>query len=152
MIELVSTERCIRCDVCIRVCPTDVFTRGADGVPEIARPDDCQTCFMCEAWCPTDALFVAPHVEPLPADSPLRDERELERSGLLGSYRRVLGWGKGRSPGAAQDRSFSVLAALHGPPPPRLPELSAPATPPARAARPRERTAPSPPRTAGTEA
>ena len=130
MIELVSAERCIRCDICIRVCPTDVFTRGADGVPEITRLDDCQTCFMCEAWCPTDALFVAPQTEPLPADSPLRDERELERTGLLGSYRRVLGWGKGRSPGAVRDRSFSVLAALHGPPPPRVAELVA-QTPPA---------------------
>jgi NAD-dependent dihydropyrimidine dehydrogenase PreA subunit len=125
MIELVSAERCIRCDVCIRVCPTDVFERGADGLPEIARRDDCQTCFMCEAWCPTDALFVAPHIDALAPDSPLRDERELDRSGLLGSYRRVLGWGKGRSPGAARDRSFSVLAALHGPVPPRVPELVA---------------------------
>jgi len=129
MIELVSAERCIRCDICVRVCPTAVFERGPDGLPEIARQGDCQTCFMCEAWCPTDALFVAPQMDPVAADSPLRDERELVRAGLLGSYRRVLGWGSGRSPGAARDRSFHVLAALHGPVPPRVPQLVAESEP-----------------------
>lgn len=60
MIEIVSAAACIACDVCVKVCPTDVFDRGADGVPVIARQSDCQTCFMCEAYCPTDALYVAP--------------------------------------------------------------------------------------------
>ena len=122
MIELVSSSRCIRCDVCIRVCPTDVFERGADGVPQIVRQEDCQTCFMCEAWCPTDALFVAPPIVPLESDSPLRDEDELIRRGLLGSYRKVLGWGAGREPGAQEDRSFNVLSRMHGATPERLPE------------------------------
>jgi NAD-dependent dihydropyrimidine dehydrogenase PreA subunit len=124
MIELVSSSRCIRCDVCIRVCPTDVFERGADGVPEIVRQEDCQTCFMCEAWCPTDALFVAPPTVPLESDSPLRDEDELVRRGLLGSYRKVLGWGPGREPGAQEDRSFNVLSRMHGATPQRLPEYA----------------------------
>jgi hypothetical protein len=110
--------------------PAAVFERGADGLPEIARQTDCQTCFMCEAWCPTDALFVAPQLDPVAADSALRDERELARAGLLGSYRQVLGWGPGQSPGAARDRSFHVLAALHGPVPPRVPELVAESGPP----------------------
>jgi NAD-dependent dihydropyrimidine dehydrogenase PreA subunit len=96
VIELVSPERCITCDKCIRVCPTDVFDRGADGVPVIARQSDCQTCFQCEANCPTDALFVAPQTHP----QPLLNEHELAASGLLGSYRAQLGWGHGRTPGA----------------------------------------------------
>jgi ferredoxin len=58
----------------------------------IKRQADCQTCFMCEAWCPTDALFVAPQTEPVVADSPYRDEAWLIERGLLGSYRRELGW------------------------------------------------------------
>jgi len=123
MIELVSAQRCIRCDICIRVCPTNVFDRGPDGVPQIARQEDCQTCFMCEAWCPEDALFVAPQTTAVAADSPLRHEPTLVANGLLGSYRRELGWGDGRTPTAARDSSFSVLSALHGPPPPRLVEL-----------------------------
>ncbi len=70
MIELVSEQRCIKCDVCIRVCPTNVFERGADRLPVIKRQADCQTCFMCEAWCPTDALFVAPETEPVARTPP----------------------------------------------------------------------------------
>jgi len=100
MIELVLAERCIGCDRCIDVCPTQVFDRGADGVPVLARQPDCQTCFQCEAYCPADALFVSPHVVPLPPDSPHRDGGALDRADLLGGYRRELGWGRGRSLGA----------------------------------------------------
>jgi NAD-dependent dihydropyrimidine dehydrogenase PreA subunit len=96
VIELVSAERCIRCDVCIRVCPTNVFGHGPDRLPVIAHQDACQTCFMCEAWCPTDALFVAPQTSPVPANSVYRDEGWLIEQGLLGSYRREIGWANGR--------------------------------------------------------
>lgn len=95
MIEIVSAQRCIGCDRCVDVCPTDVFDRGADGVPVIARQADCQTCFLCEAWCPVDALFVAPERDPLPEGL---DEASLD--GELGSYRAAIGWGHGRTPGA----------------------------------------------------
>ncbi|WP_458315911.1 4Fe-4S binding protein [Mycolicibacterium brisbanense] len=100
MIEIVDEDRCIACDRCIDVCPTRVFDRGADGIPVIARHDNCQTCFQCEAYCPTDALFVAPLVAPAPADSPFRDAAALAAAGLLGGYRRELGWGGGRTLGA----------------------------------------------------
>ena len=100
MIELVAPERCIGCDRCVEVCPTRVFDRGADGIPVIARHDSCQTCFQCEAYCPTDALFVAPLAIPVPPDSPFRDVAGLAATGLLGGYRRELGWGKGRALGA----------------------------------------------------
>jgi NAD-dependent dihydropyrimidine dehydrogenase PreA subunit len=100
MIEVVAAERCIGCDRCIEVCPTRVFDRGADGVPVIARHDSCQTCFQCEAYCPTDALFVAPLTTPMPVGSDLRDATALQAAGLLGGYRRELGWGSGRSLGA----------------------------------------------------
>ncbi|MCT9930028.1 ferredoxin family protein [Planotetraspora sp. A-T 1434] len=93
MIEIVSRERCVACDKCVEVCPTDVFRRGEDGIPVIARQSDCQTCFMCEAYCPVDALFVAPQAHPLP-------ERPDEADVPLGSYRRQIGWGHGRKPGA----------------------------------------------------
>jgi NAD-dependent dihydropyrimidine dehydrogenase PreA subunit len=96
MIELVSEARCIKCDVCIRVCPTNVFEHGPDRLPVIAHQETCQTCFMCEAWCPTDALFVAPQDSPVPEGSPYLDEAWLIERGLLGSYRRELGWATGR--------------------------------------------------------
>ena len=96
MIELVSEQSCIACDKCIAVCPTNVFERGPDGVPVIARHTDCQTCFQCEANCPVDALFVAPYTHPLPE----HDAAALAGTGLLGSYRASIGWGRGRTPGS----------------------------------------------------
>ena len=67
MIEVVSATRCIECNVCVSVCPTNVFDLVPGAPPTITRQSDCQTCFMCEAYCPVDALFVAPEVDPLPA-------------------------------------------------------------------------------------
>ena len=97
MIELVSASRCVTCDLCIDVCPMDVFDRASDGLPLIVRQEDCQTCFLCEAHCPTDALYVAAERRPLPA-SRRPTEPALVASGLMGSYRARLGWGKGRKP------------------------------------------------------
>ncbi|MGG1313715.1 4Fe-4S dicluster domain-containing protein [Cohnella laeviribosi] len=99
MIELVSQERCVQCDMCIRVCPTNVFDSGPDGVPVIARQEDCQTCFICEAYCPADALYVAPYAD----RTEYPDERDLIEKGLLGSWRRTIGWGPGRTRLAAID-------------------------------------------------
>lgn len=94
MIELVSQSRCVSCDICVSVCPTNVFDANPGEAPTIARQSDCQTCFLCEAYCPVDALFVAAeahqHVEV--------NEQELIEKGLLGAYRRNLGWGRGHSP------------------------------------------------------
>ena len=98
MIELVSAQRCIACDKCVKVCPTNVFDLGADGIPVISRQTDCQTCYQCEANCPVDALFVAPQTHPLPAGAVAVENL----GGLLGSYREHIGWGHGRTPGAAR--------------------------------------------------
>ncbi|TXK84667.1 ferredoxin family protein [Paenibacillus sp. N3.4] len=93
MIEFVSSERCVSCSLCVKVCPTNVFDQGAGGIPVIARQEDCQTCFICEAYCPVDALYVSPFADPLET-APL--EEQLVEANLLGSWRETLGWGKGR--------------------------------------------------------
>jgi NAD-dependent dihydropyrimidine dehydrogenase PreA subunit len=104
MIELISSERCIKCDACVSACPDNVFDAVPDGIPVIARLDDCQTCFLCELYCPADALYV----------SPLRDAREevceseLIASGRLGSYRRALGWRGIKAGGTDGDLSFRL--------------------------------------------
>ena len=117
MIELVSADRCIGCDRCVEICPTDVFDRGADGVPVVARQADCQTCFLCEAYCPVDALFVAPDRGPLLAgDRP--DEAELGTA--LGSYRDAIGWGRGRVPGARTAVGPPLRHAPNDPPGPAM--------------------------------
>jgi NAD-dependent dihydropyrimidine dehydrogenase PreA subunit len=100
VIELVDRDRCIACGRCVDVCPTRVFDLDDEGIPVLARREYCQTCFQCEAYCPADALFVAPLVEPVAGTSVFRDLPELAKSGLLGGYRRELGWGPGRQLGA----------------------------------------------------
>lgn len=71
-IERVYEDRCIGCDECFVVCPTDVFrmkeNEQGERVAVIAFEQDCQTCFLCEEYCPTDALFVDPdHPRPAPS-------------------------------------------------------------------------------------
>ena len=104
MIEIVSQARCVACDLCVRVCPTNVFDAVPNGPPAIARQEDCQTCFICEAYCPVDALFVAPLATSAPAGSPYLDEVALASFGLMGSYRRAVGWDRRRQ-GVAADQN-----------------------------------------------
>jgi NAD-dependent dihydropyrimidine dehydrogenase PreA subunit len=107
MIEVVSEECCIRCDICERVCPAFVFDRAPDGLPVIARQDDCQTCFLCEIYCPTDALYVAEQAYG-PTGVTLA---EVERRDLFGSYARALGWKRGRAGGTEHDPTHRIRVA-----------------------------------------
>jgi NAD-dependent dihydropyrimidine dehydrogenase PreA subunit len=87
MIEIIDAERCTSCDICVSVCPTNVFDK-TDGIPVIARQGDCQTCFLCELYCPEDALFVSPYAE-VPQEI---DLVALRKASTMGSYRRAVGW------------------------------------------------------------
>ena len=108
MIEIVSASRCTACNICVRVCPANVFDIVPDAAPRIARQDDCQTCFLCEIYCPEDALFVSPH-----ADGPTDvKEAEIEAQGLFGSYARALGWDKGRTGGTRGDTTMQLRTTL----------------------------------------
>ena len=108
MIELVSKERCIQCDICVDVCPTNVFDATPGGPPVIARKADCRTCFMCEVYCPADAMYVSPNAHA----SVAVNEAELAAGGVLGSYRRAVGWGPKRTPGASADATFRVIDSM----------------------------------------
>lgn len=90
MIEVISESRCTQCNICVNVCPTNVFDLVKGSAPVIARQEDCQTCFMCEVYCPDDALYVHPNAD----EAVSVDTEELERKGLFGSYRRSVGWSK----------------------------------------------------------
>lgn len=100
MIELVSENRCIGCNMCVKVCPTNVFDKTED-IPVIARQEDCQTCFICEAYCPVDALYVSPYTD----EKVQVDEQQLAEEGTLGSWRKIIGWGPGRTKIAALDQT-----------------------------------------------
>ncbi len=110
MIEIVSPSRCTACNICVRVCPSNVFDIVPGAAPEIARQDDCQTCFMCEIYCPQDALYVAPNAEGPVAVT----EDEVERRGLFGSYAKALGWHVGRMGGTREDTTWELRATLDG--------------------------------------
>lgn len=102
MIEVVSSGRCTACNICVAVCPTNVFEAVADAPPVIARGADCQTCFMCELYCPEDALYVAPDAD----HATVVSEAHLAAGNVLGSYRAAIGWAKG-----TQDRKH--IDAMH---------------------------------------
>jgi NAD-dependent dihydropyrimidine dehydrogenase PreA subunit len=110
MIELISTERCVDCNLCVKVCPTNVFEAQSEGPPSIARPDACQTCFMCELYCPADALYVSPLADA--HDSV--DEAVLAARGQLGSYSRQLGWRAAKPGGTALDPTFRFRVLMSG--------------------------------------
>ncbi|WP_353861115.1 ferredoxin family protein [Azospirillum formosense] len=110
MIELISPTRCTGCNICVAVCPMDVFqTAGGQGkgaAPAIARQSDCQTCFLCEAHCPDDALYVAPDAEMVTGIA----EEAVAAAGLFGSYRRAIGWSDGHRDNRSADQTFRLLA------------------------------------------
>lgn len=104
MIEIVSESRCVQCNLCVSVCPTNVFDRVEGNIPVIARQSDCQTCFMCELYCPADALYVAPDAEGVQQAT----EEKIDRQGLFGGYREKVGWGPGRKPVAAHEFLYQL--------------------------------------------
>lgn len=106
MIELVSPTRCTQCNICVAVCPVNVFDAVPDAPPVIARQSDCQTCFMCEVYCPVDALFVAHDAE----QSVAVEEQAIIAKELLGSYRKAIGWTPGSRANRSIDQSFKLTS------------------------------------------
>jgi len=104
MIKYLSNDRCIACNQCVKVCPTNVFEKVDGENPIIARQADCQTCFMCELYCPVDALFVSPLLDN--TDEP--QTITAREQAALGSYREAVGWGNGRKATAAMDRYHAL--------------------------------------------
>ena len=104
MIEVIDAASCTSCDICVNVCPTNVFDK-TDGVPVIARQSDCQTCFLCELDCPEDALYVSPFADQAQAI----DLVALRQTDAMGSYRRAVGWTDGTRDRRGDDRSYLLF-------------------------------------------
>ena len=102
MIEILLEDQCVECDLCVKVCPTNVFERREGKAPVIARQNDCQTCYMCELYCPAKALYVSPNADETVGIS----EQEIRDTGLIGSYRKSIGWEKGQKSTANQDLAY----------------------------------------------
>jgi NAD-dependent dihydropyrimidine dehydrogenase PreA subunit len=114
MIEVLSHARCTSCNICVRICPTNVFDEGDAGEPPtLTRHDDCQTCFQCEAYCPEDAIYVAPLRQRAPEGSEWRDEALLIQQGQLGLYRQRAGLNPNAPVQTASDGDFfGIMASL----------------------------------------
>lgn len=51
----VTTEKCIKCGICIDACPTRALVMGENG-PEAGQPQNCNMCGHCVALCPQAAI------------------------------------------------------------------------------------------------
>ena len=98
MIEVLVEDRCVECNLCVKVCPLNVFEKRENQPPVIARQSDCQTCYMCELYCPAQALYVS-----LTQKIQWMFLWIIKETGLFGSYRKDIGWEKGYKSAASQD-------------------------------------------------
>lgn len=55
-----DVNKCIGCQMCIDICPMDVFRYNSELKKSvIAYPDNCQSCAQCFYNCPTGSLKMA---------------------------------------------------------------------------------------------
>ena len=52
----VVKERCLQCDLCVRICPTGNISRNNDG--DIVFGSNCLVCAKCYNLCPADAILI----------------------------------------------------------------------------------------------
>lgn len=54
----INYDFCKRCEICVRICPTNVFALRSDGYPEVVHEDKCIDCKLCETHCPDFAVWI----------------------------------------------------------------------------------------------
>lgn len=54
----INYDTCEACGTCIDSCPNEVYDKGEDDKPIVARPQDCVGCRTCEESCPTGSITV----------------------------------------------------------------------------------------------
>lgn len=55
---VLERDRCVKCGQCAEFCLFDVYDRGEDGVPVVARPRNCKdNCPACARICPVNAII-----------------------------------------------------------------------------------------------
>ncbi|TYT74451.1 DUF362 domain-containing protein [Desulfobotulus mexicanus] len=54
---IVDQDKCVGCEECVDVCPTDVFEMK-DGKSEVANADECLGCESCLEVCEPAAIVI----------------------------------------------------------------------------------------------
>ena len=57
LLHSINDDRCIGCEACVDVCPTEVLDL-VDHKVRVARFSDCVQCEQCASACPTQALVM----------------------------------------------------------------------------------------------
>lgn len=52
----INMKWCKACNICIALCPQEVFEPNRDGKPIIARAENCTQCAICWVHCPDLAI------------------------------------------------------------------------------------------------
>jgi len=52
----INLSWCKACNICIAICPTQVFEADRDGKPIQARAENCTQCTLCWIHCPDFAI------------------------------------------------------------------------------------------------
>ena len=52
----VTAEKCVKCGICVNVCPVHDIDGGKGKMPEWLHHKDCLTCFCCYHHCPHHAI------------------------------------------------------------------------------------------------
>jgi len=82
LVHSINDDRCVGCDACVDVCPTDVLELVANK-SRVIRFDDCIGCEQCAMACPTAALVMHPKgEEPPPVRAPALDDFYQAAPGL----------------------------------------------------------------------
>lgn len=49
---------CKGCEICVQVCPKDIFSMNARQKAAVNHVDTCTGCLSCEVYCPDFAIAV----------------------------------------------------------------------------------------------
>ncbi|MFX1254752.1 MAG: ferredoxin family protein [Promethearchaeota archaeon] len=55
-----DASKCIRCGMCVEVCPQNVFVRSKEGAFQVQHLDRCMECGACELNCRGGAIAFDP--------------------------------------------------------------------------------------------
>ena len=82
LVHSINDDRCVGCDACVDVCPTEVLELVANK-SRVVRFDDCIGCEQCALACPTAALVMHRRgEEPPPVRAPALDDFYQAAPGL----------------------------------------------------------------------